>query len=59
MQPPEIMQDIVYGKPVGITALSYMLTGYIVGRIQRKGIQGTPGGAGVFYRRGDTFEIFY
>ncbi len=26
-----IIQDIVYGKPVGITALSYMLAGYIVG----------------------------
>lgn len=26
-----LLQDIVFGKPVGITALSYMLIGYIVG----------------------------
>ncbi|HOO11512.1 MAG TPA: rod shape-determining protein MreD [Bacillota bacterium] len=31
-----IMQDIVYGKPVGITTLSYMLTGYIVGEYSGK-----------------------
>ena len=31
-----IMQDIVYGKPVGITALSYMLTGYFVGEYSGK-----------------------
>ena len=26
-----MLQDIVFGKPVGITTLSYMLTGYILG----------------------------
>ena len=31
-----MMQDVVYGKPVGITALSYMLTGYIAGEYSGK-----------------------
>lgn len=26
-----LLQDIVFGKPVGITALSYMISGYLVG----------------------------